>query len=179
VTTFLLTVIFDLTVAIAVGMVLAAFLFMKRMSEVVGVNEVTRDFADPAVPDGAPDSEAIFRRRVPPGVEVYEINGPFFFGAAERFKDTIGDLSKRPAVMIIRMRNVPAIDSTAAHALRHLIARTRRDGTRIVVAEARPRPLETLRNIGIVAQIGPENVVDDIDLALERAGALAATTPAA
>jgi SulP family sulfate permease len=172
VTTFLLTVVFDLTVAIAVGMVLAAFLFMKRMSEVVGVNEVTREFAD--VDGGSGDQEAIYRRRIPPGVEVYEINGPFFFGAAERFKDTVGDLSSRPRVLIIRMRNVPAIDSTAAHALRHLVGRTRRDGTRIVVAGIQRRPLETLRNIGLADEIGPENIVDDIDTALERAAALVA-----
>ena len=170
VTTFLLTVVFDLTVAIAVGMVLAAFLFMKRMSEVVGVNEVTREFAD--AEGGSGDQEAIYRRRIPPGVEVYEINGPFFFGAAERFKDTVGDLSSRPRVLIIRMRNVPAIDSTAAHALRHLVGRTRRDGTRIVVAGIQRRPLETLRNIGLADEIGRENIVDDIDTALERAAAL-------
>jgi sulfate permease, SulP family len=173
VTTFLLTVVFDLTVAIAVGMVLAAFLFMKRMSEVVGVNEVTREFADPE--GGAGDNEAIYRRRIPPGVEVYEINGPFFFGAAERFKDTLGDLRTRPRVLIIRMRNVPAIDSTAAHALSHLVSRTRRDGTRIVVAGIQPRPLETLRNIGLVDQIGRDNIVDDIDTALQRAAALVET----
>ncbi|MDQ2670780.1 MAG: SulP family inorganic anion transporter, partial [Gemmatimonadota bacterium] len=172
VTTFLLTVVFDLTVAIAVGMVLAAFLFMKRMSEVVGVNEVTREFAD--ISDGAGDDEAIYRRRIPPRVEVYEINGPFFFGAAERFKDTVGELASRPAVLIIRMRNVPAIDSTAAHALSHLVARTRRDGTRVIVAGIQPRPLETLRNIGLVDEIGPENVVGDIDTALARAEALVA-----
>ena len=171
VTTFLLTVVFDLTVAIAVGMVLAAFLFMKRMSEVVGVNEVTSDFADPD--GGGGDQEAIYRRRIPPGVEVYEINGPFFFGAAERFKDTIGDLESRPKVLIIRMRNVPAIDSTAAHALSHLIDRTRRDGTRIIIAGVQRRPLETLWNIGIVDQIGRENVVADIDVALAKAEALA------
>ena len=170
VTTFLLTVVFDLTVAIAVGMVLAAFLFMKRMSEVVGVNEVTREFAD--VEPGSADDEAIYRRRVPQGVEVYEINGPFFFGAAERFKDTVGDLRNKPKVLIIRMRNVPAIDSTAAHALNHLIGRTRRDGTRIIIAGVQRRPLETLRNIGIVAEIGRENVVEGIDEALARAAAL-------
>ena len=97
-------------------MVLAAFLFMRRMAEVTNVSIVTRELSDGA-DDELTDPNAIRRRVVPKGVDVYEINGPFFFGAAEQFKDTIGQIAAKPKVLIIRMRHVPAIDSTGLHAL--------------------------------------------------------------
>src|SRR5207244_7517719 len=101
--TFLLTVLVDLTVAIEVGMVLAAFLFMRRMAEVTNINVLTHEFRDP-VDDFERDPNAVRRRVVPEGVEVYEINGPFFFGAAEMFKDRLGRISGKPKVLILRMR---------------------------------------------------------------------------
>jgi len=168
VTTFLLTILVDLTMAIAVGMVLAAFLFMKRMAEVTNVTMVSREFQDE--PGGkADDAGAIFRRRVPPGVEVYEINGPFFFGAAEKFKDTLGQVSRKPKVLIIRMRNVPAIDSTAMHALRDLIRRTRRDGTQVLLSDIHSQPLVALGRSELLEEIGEENLFGDVDEALEAA----------
>src|SRR5207244_3149399 len=118
--TFLLTVLVDLTVAIEVGMVLAAFLFMRRMAEVTNISALTHEFRDP-VDDFESDPNAVRRRVVPEGVEVYEINGPFFFGAAEMFKERLGRIVGRPKVLILRMRHVPAIDSTALHALRDLV----------------------------------------------------------
>jgi SulP family sulfate permease len=167
VTTFLLTVLVDLTTGIAVGMVLAAFLFMKRMAEVTNITVVSRDFQDA---DASGDvSGAIFRRRVPPDVEVYEINGPFFFGAAEKFKDTLAEVSRKPKVLIIRMRNVPAIDSTAMHALQDLIRRTRKDRTMVLLSEVHAQPLVALERSGLLQEIGEKYVCDNVDDALAAA----------
>jgi SulP family sulfate permease len=165
--TFLLTVLVDLTTGIGVGMVLASFLFMKRMAEVTNVTVVSEEFQD--APPGVDQSGAIFRRRVPTGVEVYEINGPFFFGAAEKFKDTLAEISKKPKVLIIRMRNVPAIDSTAMHALQDLVRRTRKDGTRVLLSEVQAQPLESLAGSGLLDQIGQDHVYPDVDRALAAA----------
>jgi SulP family sulfate permease len=159
----------DLTTGIAVGMVLAAFLFMKRMAEVTNVTVVSRDFQD--AQESGDVSGAIYRRRVPPGVEVYEINGPFFFGAAEKFKDTLAEVSKKPKVLIIRMRNVPAIDSTAIHALRDLIRRTRKDRTVVLLSEVHAQPLIALGRSGLLDEIGDDCMVGDIDEALAAARA--------
>ncbi|HEX4935328.1 MAG TPA: SulP family inorganic anion transporter, partial [Gemmatimonadaceae bacterium] len=126
--TFALTVFVDLTVAIEVGMVMAAFLFIRRMAEVTNVNAVTREIEDDPSEQVYSGDGAVSRRRVPPGVEVYEINGPFFFGAAERFKDTLARVAHKPKVLIIRMRNVIALDSTGMHALKDVVHRTRGDG---------------------------------------------------
>jgi sulfate permease, SulP family len=167
--TFLLTVLVDLTVGIGVGMVLASFLFMKRMAEVTNVTMVSSELQDsrPSVDR----SGAIYTRSIPAGVEVYEINGPFFFGAAEKFKDTLSEVSKKPKVLIIRMRNVPAMDSTAMHALRDLVRRTRRDGTVVFFSDVRAQPLMALTQSELLEEIGPQHVFDDIDRALTAARA--------
>ena len=162
--TFLLTVLVDLTVGIGVGMVLASFLFMKRMAEVTNVTMVSQEFSD-ARP--SPDkSGAIYTRVIPRGVEVYEINGPFFFGAAEKFKDTLSEVSRKPKVLIIRMRNVPAIDSTAMHALRDLVRRTRKDGTVVYFSDVQAQPLLALSQSELLWEIGEEHLFGDIDEAL-------------
>jgi SulP family sulfate permease len=166
-TTFLLTVLVDLTAGIGVGMVLASLLFMKRMAEVTNVTLVSRDFQD-ARPS-SDESGAIYLRQVPRGVEVYEINGPFFFGAAEKFKDTLSEVSRKPKVLIIRMRNVPAIDSTAIHALRDLIRRTRRDGTLVLLSDVHSQPLIALGRSGLLGEIGEEHLLGNIDEALAAA----------
>jgi SulP family sulfate permease len=169
-TTFGLTILVDLSVAIGVGMVLASFLFMRRMAEVTNVTVVSREFDDG--PDGARDeSGAIYRRRIPEGVEVYEINGPFFFGAAEKFKDTLDQVSRRPKVLVVRMRNVPAIDSTAMHALKDLIRRTRQQGTQVFLSDVHSQPLVALQRADLLAEIGEENLFGDVDAALDAARA--------
>jgi SulP family sulfate permease len=167
VTTFLLTVLVDLTTGIGVGMVLASFLFMKRMSEVTDVTMVSQEFQDTR--PSADESGAIYRRRVPKGVEVYEINGPFFFGAAEKFKDTLSEVSKKPKVLIVRMRNVPAIDSTAMHALRDLVRRTRKDGTLVLLSDVHAQPLVALGRSELLQEIGEHCVYANIDEALTAA----------
>jgi SulP family sulfate permease len=167
--TFFLTAMVDLTVGIGVGMVLAAFLFMKRMAEVTNVTLVSREFQDTS--PSHDQSGAIYRRRVPKDVEVYEINGPFFFGAAEKFKDTLSEVSKKPKVLIIRLRHVPAIDSTAMHALRDLVRRTRRDGTVVYFSDVHAQPLAALSRSELLEEIGEENLFGDVDEALMAARA--------
>jgi SulP family sulfate permease len=161
--TFTLTIVFDLTVAVQVGMVLAAFLFMKRMSEVTNVQAVTREFADPQGRGNA------VRGQVPKGVEIYEINGPFFFGAAEHFKEQVNTVASKPKVLIILMRNVPAIDSTGLHALTQLARRVRRDGTRIMIAEVHAQPMIALGKSYLIDELGEDNVFGSLDDALEAA----------
>jgi SulP family sulfate permease len=165
VATFLLTVLVDLTTGIGVGMVLASFLFMKRMAEVTDITLVSQEFQDTRT--STDTSGAIYRRRVPSGVEVYEINGPFFFGAAEKFKDTLWEVSKKPRVLIVRMRNVPAIDSTAMHALRDLVRRTKKDGTLVLLSDVQPQPRMALERSGLLDEIGAEHLYGDIDSALD------------
>jgi SulP family sulfate permease len=168
VTTFLLTVAVDLTVAIEVGMVLAAFLFMRRMAEVTNVSAVTRELEEEGDTYDT-DPNAVRRRSLPAGVQVYEINGPFFFGAAETFKNTINVVSQKPSVMIIRMRNVPMIDSTGMHALRDLVRRFRREETLVVLSDVHAQPLIALGRSSLLDEIGDQNIFGNLDDALNRA----------
>ncbi len=172
-TTFLLTVIVDLTVAIEVGMVLAAFLFMRRMAEVTNVSALTREFGEE--PEHVSDANAVYRRAIPPGVQVYEINGPFFFGAAERFRDTISFVAESPAVLILRMRNVPAIDSTAMHALRDVVRKYRAQHTAVFFSEVHAQPLVALGRAEMLEEIGEQNLFGNLDEALQAAGVIAAS----
>lgn len=164
--TFTLTVAFDLVIAIQAGMVLAAFLFMKRMSDVTNVSVITRELNDA---EAAERAEVV--SRVPAGVEVYAIDGPFFFGAAEKFKETLAILEDPPRVLIIRLQRVPAIDSTALHALRSLLRRARGQGTRVLIAETHSQPLTALERSGLLDEIGEDNMCGTIDDALEMARA--------
>ncbi|MEO8562928.1 MAG: sulfate permease [bacterium] len=168
VTTFLLTVIVDLTVAIEVGMVLAAFLFMRRMAEVTNVTMITRELADGTSLDDE-DATAL-ARQLPAGVVLYEINGPLFFGAAERFRSVLGEIAERPRVLVVRMRHVPAMDSTGIHALRELASdQGKSNRTTLLLAEVLPQPMTVLVNSGVVKEIGQENVFATVEEALERA----------
>jgi len=176
--TFGLTVLVDLTVAIEVGMVLAAFLFMRRMAEVTNVKALSRELDD----EGdiyATDPNGVRRRAVPKDVEIYEINGPFFFGAAETFKDTLGQVGRKPKVLIIRMRNVPAIDSTGMHALKDVVHRTRGDGTLVLISDIHTQPLVALGRSAVIDEIGEENVFGNLDDALDRARQHLGLPPAA
>jgi len=168
VTTFLLTVLVDLTVAIEVGMVLAAFLFMRRMAEVTNISVLTHEFTDP-VDDFERDPNAVRRREIPEGVQVYEITGPFFFGAAEMFKDRVGRIAGKPRVLIIRLRHVPAIDSTGLHALRELIHRSRGEGILVILSDVHAQPVVALERAGLYDELGEENIHGNVDDALNRA----------
>jgi len=170
VTTFALTVLVDLTVAIGVGMVLASLLFMRRMAEVTNIGALTRELNDAAdAPEDAADPNSARRRDVPRGVEVYEINGPFFFGAAAAFKDTLAQVAGNPKVLIIRMRAVPAMDSTGIHALRDVVRRSRKDGTLVLLSDVHMQPLVALSRSDALLEIGEGNLFGNLDLALNRA----------
>jgi SulP family sulfate permease len=164
--TFFLTVFVDLTVAIEVGMVMAAFLFMKRMSEVTNVSVIAREFLE-NVDENDPNSMRV--RRVPRGVVVYEINGPFFFGAAETFKDTLARTMGKPRVLILRMRNVPAIDATGLHALEDVVHRSRQDGTLVLLSDVHAQPMMALGRSRVLDEIGDEQIFGNVDDALNRA----------
>ena len=170
-TTFLLTVVIDLTVAIEVGMVLSAFLFMRRMAEVTNVTMITRELRDGA---NAGDADAVsLARTLPKGVVVYEINGPLFFGAAERFRNVLAEISENPRALVVRMRNVPAMDSTGIHALRELVRRSHRDRTTLILAEVSDQPRTVLMSSGLLDEVGPGNVFDSFDDAVAHASEVA------
>ncbi len=173
VSTFLLTVLVDLTVAIESGVILAAFLFMHRMSEATQVGFITGSLAEEE--DGEqPDPNAIQTREVPPGVEVFEIYGPLFFGAADRFRDEMRRLEQPPRVLILRLRHVPTIDATGLQALEDLWKKSQKAGTTLVLSGVQEKPWQQLEQAGLYYRIGPQHVHAGIDAALEDARELVA-----
>lgn len=162
VTTFALTVLIDLSVAIQAGMVLAAFLFMRRMAEVTNIGVLTRDLADN---DAAATTTTT--PRLPKDIYAYEINGPFFFGAAEKFKDTMSEISGKPFGLILGLDNVPAMDSTGLAALRDLVRRSRREGTHVVVVGVHAQPMTVLERSGLLEEIGEGNMYGTLEEALQ------------
>ena len=168
--TFLLTVFIDLTVAVQAGVILASFLFMRRMAEVTNVKAFTAlGDGEEADEEDARDPNAMAARQIPPGVEVYEVNGPFFFGAASKFRDTLAAVSRRPKVLIIRLRSVPAIDATGLHALREVIDKSRAEGTRVILSDVHAQPMAALGRTDLLERLGEENLVGHIDEALATA----------
>lgn len=169
--TFLLTVLVDLTVAIEVGMVLSAFFFMKRMSEVTDVRLISGDDADDDVIDAreSADPHALRRDMLPRGVQVYEIDGPFFFGAAETFKSTVARVAAKPKVLIIRLRHVPAIDATGLRVLTELVHAGRREHTLVLLAEVHAQPLIALTRSALLDELGEEQVLPTLEGAIARA----------
>jgi SulP family sulfate permease len=174
-TTFLLTVAVDLTVAVQVGVVLASFLFMKRMADVTNVGAITRELSD--APDGTmtDDTEGVFRRRIPPGVEVYEVNGPFFFGAADKIKDVLAFVAEKPRVFILRMRNVPAMDASGIRVLDDLFQSFSHHGVAFLIAGIHAQPLVALDRAGRLDRYGRENFLATLDAALARAAEILAS----
>ena len=165
VATFLLTVIFDLVVAIEFGMIAACFLFMKRMSDEAEVRgwKYYEDENDP---------DHIELRTVPQQVRVYEISGPMFFGAADRISEIT--LKKFTKVLVIRMRGVPALDATAMHSLEQLYEECKKDGVQLILSHVNEQPYHTMEKGGFVEKVGPENFCAHIDDALARANELLA-----
>lgn len=165
-TTFGLTVIIDLTVAIEVGMILAVILFMRRMSNVTNLEIITRELKDI---DDIYDSNSMQGKEVPDGVEVYEINGPFFFGAASKFKEVIRQIEVPPKIMILRMRNVSAIDGTGLHLFAEIIKNFKKAETHLILSAVQPQPFNAIIQYKLLDQIGKENIVKNIDDALKKA----------
>ena len=166
-TTFILTVVFNLTIAIEIGMLLAVLLFLRRVSENVQVS-VLRDELDVAQGTEMTQHETL---NIAKGVEVYEINGPFFFGVATKFDEVMREMGDKPVVRIIRMRKVPFIDSTGLHNLQILVESSHREGIRVILSGVNPSAQETLRKSGLNQIVGNENICDHISKAVEKANA--------
>jgi SulP family sulfate permease len=170
--TFSLTVLIDLTVAIEVGVVLASFLFMRRMVDVIEVRSVTQFLNEEAADlsdNPADDPNAVAARIIPKGVEIFEINGPFFFGAADKFRDTMRGIQKPPKVLILRMRHVPTIDATGLRALEDTLDKAEKDKITVLLSAPTARLMQKLNTSGIAQRIGEQNILPEIDEALSRA----------
>jgi SulP family sulfate permease len=163
VTTFGLTVVFDLVVAVEIGMVLAAILFIRRVADTTEISRVTHD-------DELETPEQLARgKTIPEGVLVYRIFGPFFFGAAEKMEDAILRVDRLPRVLILRMQLVPAMDSTALNALESVVERIQKTGGQVVISGLHHQPLEMMSKAGFVERLGRKNLRAHFDKALERA----------
>ena len=168
VVTFVLTIVFDLVVAICVGLVLSTLLFMKRMSDetnAYGWKEI----------DEASDEDNIGLKTIPEGVSVFEITGPIFFGVATKFSDAVLRADKTKKVLVLRMRSVPAIDATGIHAFETILESLDKKGIKLVVSHLNEQPLKILKKSGIYKRIGAENFCPHIDIALKRAEELVKT----
>jgi SulP family sulfate permease len=165
-TTFFLTVFIDLTIAIEFGLLMAIILFIKRVAETSGIsviqNEINRtDY------DDSPDNEKL---NIPEGVEIYEINGPFFFGLANKFNEAEHiSGSKRPKIRILRMRKVPFIDSTGLHNLRNLCKRCKQEKIKIILSGVNSEVFAVLEKSGLADDIGKEFICSNIENALKKA----------
>ena len=165
--TFFLTILFDLTVAIEVGLVIACLLFMRRMAETTDV-KVIMDEIDPE-DDTDVKLENNEHLTIPKGVEVYEINGPYFFGAGNRFEEVMASFGSRPKVRVIRMRKVPFVDSTGIHNLTNLCLMSQKEGIQIVLSGVNPKVHAVLEHAGFYRIVGEKNICSHINLALARA----------
>ena len=166
-TTMLLTIIFDLTIAIEVGLILAVVLFVRRIMETSQIS-VLRDEMD-LHHDG---EEGDVQLAIPQGVEVYEIDGPFFFGVATKFEELTAN-HKSAHIRIVRMRKVSFIDSTGLHNLEIFIEAALKAGQIVILSGVNKKVYQAIDRAGILSKIGKENVLDHIDLALARAEELA------
>jgi SulP family sulfate permease len=172
VVTFLLTVIFDLTIAIEVGLICACLLFMRRMAETTDV-KVISDEIDPEEEQSDFQMGNLEHLTIPEGVEVYEINGPYFFGAGNKFEDLMSTMGhQRPKVRIIRMRKVPFVDSTGIHNLTNLCAMSQAEGIQVVLSGVNEKVQAVLHKAGFDQMLGEENICSHINIALQRAKSL-------
>ena len=165
--TFFLTIIFDLTVAIEFGLICACLLFMRRMAETTDVHAVLDEID--LNEDADMERGNLEHLTIPEGVEVYEINGPYFFGAGNRFEDIMARYGSRPKVRIIRMRKVPFIDSTGLHNLENMCLMSQKEGITIVLSGVNEKVDAVLRRNNFEQIVGADNICNHIDLALARA----------
>ncbi len=168
--TFLLTVIVDLTVAIEIGMILAVFLFMRKMIKFSDVSVLAKDFVEN---DIEKDKEPITNYTIPKDIEVFEITGPLFFGAAYKFKDAMKFIEKPPKILIIRMRQVPIIDATGIKTIKEVYKESKHRGTKLILSEVHSKQvLEELKNARLLFAIGKANVTNTFTQAIERGNAI-------
>jgi SulP family sulfate permease len=163
-TTFLLTVLFDLTLAIEIGMVLAVFLFMRRMIKISNVSSLLQEGSHSGM-----DNQSISKYNIPKQVEVFELSGPLFFGAAYKFRDAMKFIENKPKVLIVRMRNVPVIDATGIHTIKDVLRMCRHDNIQLMISGIQPQVLEEFKKARLLFQIGKRYVTNDFDTALLRA----------
>lgn len=166
VATFTLTVVFDLVVAIEIGILMAAILFVKRMADVADVSSWTY-LEEDLTEDDLSDPDNIRMKKVPKGTLVYEINGPMFFGAADKFMDI--SLDSQVKVVILRMRSVPAMDVNALHALNNVLKACKKKHITLILSHVQEQPLKMMQKAEFDKSVGEENFCDSIDKALERA----------
>lgn len=158
-TAFFLTLFVDIIFAITFGMIVACFLFMKRMSEISGTVSIFRE-----------EQEVVSKRSaIPEGVEVYEVQGPFFFGAAHTLKDIILPKAK---IFILQLRHVPMIDVSGIYALKEFNEQCKKQNIALFLSGAREHLLRDLKKMGLLEAIGEEQIFPHIDAALERANQL-------
>ncbi len=167
-TTFFLTILFDLTIAIEIGMIMSAFLFMNRMANVTNIGIITREFDESGEAEDSGESSAQ-PKDIPEGVIIYEVNGPFFFGAASKFKETLRTVDKKSRVLILRLRNVPAIDATGLATIEDIFDECRKNNSTLILSGIHAQPLFAAEKAGLIQKIGDDNVCGSIDDALKRA----------
>lgn len=168
-TTFGLTVIFDLTIAIEIGLLLAVVLFIRRISETSTISVLTDVVSTSVYSENGAVEEKL---TIPDGVEIYEIEGPFFFGVASKFEEIMKQIGDKPKVRIVRMRKVPFIDSTGCHNLESFLKMSRHDGTQVLLSGVNDQVRAVLIQTGIEQQLGKENVLSNIYDAMARAKCL-------
>lgn len=166
--TFALTVIVDLTVAIEVGIVLAALLFMKRMSEVSQVNAITRDLQE----EREEEESGPTNRVIPEGVEVFEVYGTLFFGAVDQFTESMRFIENKPTVLILETRNLLAVDATGLRALDELHYQLSHQQTHFIISSIHKQPLFAMQGSGLLDRLGEDNVCGSLESALDRATVL-------
>ncbi len=172
ITTFFITILVDLTVAIEIGMVLSAFLFVKRMATVSQVNILAQEVDD----DDKVEEVPILKIPLPKGVEVYEIKGPFFFGVANQFEEAVRIVADKPKVRILRLRDVTMIDSTGLHALKSFYHKCNHSHIRLLISGLHAQPLNEIIKTDLYHLIGEENVLANIKDAVARANEIMSTT---
>ncbi|MBN2852693.1 MAG: sulfate permease [Clostridia bacterium] len=168
--TFLITVVFDLVKAIEIGIVLAAFLFMKRMADVSSVNikkmNALEEREDEPLHDFITESKHFHTKE---NILIYEINGPFFFGAADKFLEAIKEIGTKTEILIIRMRNVPAMDATALHAFKRMMIMCKHNHIKVMISGINEQPLTVLKKAGIYDQLGEDCFFREVDDAVKSA----------
>lgn len=167
ITAFVLTVVFDLTIGVGVGLIMAVVMFVKRMEEITHIKMVTAD----SEVEGE-GSHSIVGKIVPPGVVLYRIEGPFFFAAAEKLEVALRGSGGKPRAVIFRMRNVPAMDASGLHAFEVAVEKLHRDGVRVFLTAVQPQPMKVMFQSGLVDKIGLHRFCADIDEALASVGEL-------
>jgi sulfate permease, SulP family len=167
--TFSLTVLADLTVAVEVGIVLAALLYIYRISQTTTVSVVNQEYID----DGRP--HILQDKQVPWYVAILRIHGPFLFGTTEKLAEETRDLERFPAVVIVRLRNMTAIDATGLHALEELANRLRKSGRTLLLCGALDQPAQLLHQAGFMRLVGSDNILPHVETALQRAREIAAS----